>query len=202
MIKAVIFDWGEVLTTGASPDTAIGNIAAAFNTDTETAKRLWRENSGKLMRGQITNADFWRAIAAETGRPAPENADSIWPGWEDLMPDAGMVEFVSSLKRRGLKVGIISNILPFSEQVIRANGGYDGYDSVILSCLVGTIKPDPAVYRMSLDELGLKPEDCIYVDDRPVMLEPAAALGMKTVLAENPAQIIRDVEAIIQKEAG
>ena len=49
-------------------------------------------------------------------------------------------------------------------------------------------KPDTAIYQLAAQRLGLDPEECIFVDDRPVNLEPAAEIGMRTVLYNRDGQ--------------
>jgi epoxide hydrolase-like predicted phosphatase len=56
------------------------------------------------------------------------------------------------------------------------------FDALVISGEVGLRKPDPAIYSLAAERLGVAPEKCVFVDDLPGNLKPAAALGMATVL--------------------
>lgn len=71
------------------------------------------------------------------------------------------------------------------------------FDQVIVSAEIGMIKPDPEIYRYTAEKLGVEPTDCVFVDDIPVFLEAAQALGMETVLYENFKQAKPELEAIL-----
>ena len=85
-----------------------------------------------------------------------------------------------------------------TESDIRAHGGYATFDPVILSCEVGYAKPDPEIYRIAMDRLpGIQPDEVIFLDDRVMCLPPAQALGMRTVLVENPMQAIAATKSLL-----
>ena len=62
------------------------------------------------------------------------------------------------------------------------------------------MKPEPEIYSLAVNKLEIKPEECIFVDDKEENLVPANKMGMKTVLAKNPKQIIKEVLDIINFE--
>ena len=61
------------------------------------------------------------------------------------------------------------------------------------SCYLGVAKPDAAIYRVALEISSRAPEESLFIDDRPLNLECAARLGMRTVLFRNAAQLERDL---------
>lgn len=58
-------------------------------------------------------------------------------------------------------------------------------------------KPDPAIYELTLERLGLPGQACVFVDDRPRNLPPAAALGITTVLATDEASTVAELEGLL-----
>lgn len=68
------------------------------------------------------------------------------------------------------------------------------FDLFISSCFVGVRKPEARIYRMALDVTQHVADECCFIDDRPVNLEGAAKLGIKTVLMKDPAQLRRDLQ--------
>lgn len=81
-------------------------------------------------------------------------------------------------------------------------GGYRGFDPVILSYKVKSSKPDPKVYEIAIERLGVKPSEIIFIDNLSINIDGADKLGMKTVLAKNSDQVIADVTAIVKQENG
>jgi len=70
------------------------------------------------------------------------------------------------------------------------------FDLFVSSCFVGLRKPDERIYRLALDLSQHTPDECCFIDDRPVNIEPAAKVGMKTVLMKDPQQLRRDLEML------
>jgi putative hydrolase of the HAD superfamily len=79
---------------------------------------------------------------------------------------------------------------------IQTFGLRDIFQVFISSCFVGYRKPEEAIYRLALDLVGRSPEECCFVDDRPLNLESAERLGMKTILMQNAEQLRKDFRAL------
>ncbi|MFD0384155.1 HAD-IA family hydrolase [Streptomyces stramineus] len=103
-----------------------------------------------------------------------------------------------SARRAGVKIALLTNSLgsdPYDP--------YEGYDldtlcdAVVLSEHHGVRKPDPAIYPIALEALGLPAADCVFVDDSPRNLTPAGDLGMATVLDTTPAETIPRLESVL-----
>jgi len=116
----------------------------------------------------------------------------------DLRPE--MVEALRRLKTT-LKTGCITNNLPAN-----AIGSATGrtlyiadimalFDHVIESAKIGMRKPDPRIYRMMVDALGVDPARCVYLDDLGINLKPAREMGMTTIKVMNAEQALGELEA-------
>ena len=70
------------------------------------------------------------------------------------------------------------------------------FDHVIESAKIGLRKPDPRIYQMMTEALGVDPRDCVYLDDLGVNLKPARELGMITIKVLNASQAIGELEAV------
>lgn len=88
--------------------------------------------------------------------------------------------------RAGSRVtlGLLSNANRGWTERFRARGIADLFDDLVVSADVGLAKPDPAVFRLAADRLGVAPEACLMIDDQPQHLPGAAAAGMRTQLFE------------------
>lgn len=106
------------------------------------------------------------------------------------------------LRRRGIKTGILSNTVLTVPWILQLLGGYRGFDPVVLSSKEGTAKPNPRIYRIAIERSGVKPENILFIDNLEENIAAAKKAGLKTVLAKNPKQIVRDVKAVIRAENG
>jgi epoxide hydrolase-like predicted phosphatase len=114
-----------------------------------------------------------------------------WPGL--LRRHRRIYDLASRLREHGIRTGILSNVwLPIARSLAQA-GAYDGFDPLVLSCEAGCAKPDPTIYHLALERLGLAAGDVLFVDDQPRHLVAAAEVGMRTLLATGEAQVVHDL---------
>lgn len=73
------------------------------------------------------------------------------------------------------------------------------FDEVVVSGEVGWDKPAPEIYTMTVEKLGVSPEECLFIDDVPSFTEAAAGIGMKTVTYVNTPEIITAIKAALQE---
>jgi putative hydrolase of the HAD superfamily len=76
-------------------------------------------------------------------------------------------------------------------------GVWDLFDVHVISEQVGMAKPDPAIYELTLERLGLPGQVCVFVDDHPRNLPPAEALDITTVLATDEASTVAELEGLL-----
>jgi putative hydrolase of the HAD superfamily len=108
-----------------------------------------------------------------------------------------MRRFVKEVRSKGIKTAVLSNTIESHAEVIKNHGGYKNFDVVMLSNRVKLRKPEPKIYLLVVRRLKVKPRECIFVDDRKEFLKPARRLGIRTVLARNPRQVIHDIRKIL-----
>lgn len=211
MIEAVIFDFGGVLTT--SPFEAFARFEAerGFPDDiirnTNAANHL--ENAwAKFERAEIDIDTFDRLFAEESRAlgGAEVRGREVLPLLSgDLRPE--MVEALKRISGR-FKTGCITNNLPAN--AIGSRSGRSLYvaevmvlfNHVIESAKVGLRKPDPRIYQMMVEALGVDPKHCIYLDDLGVNLKPARAMGMTTIKVTSGRQAIAELEATTGMKLG
>src|SRR5512141_49359 len=73
-------------------------------------------------------------------------------------------------------------------------------DAAVYSAEVKLLKPDPRIYQIILDQLGLPANECLFVDDKTVNIEAARALGMKVVLCHDTQQTINDIQSCLAED--
>jgi putative hydrolase of the HAD superfamily len=179
MIEAVIWDFGGVLTSSPFEAFARFESARGLPADIDAFDQLFADES--------------LALGAEVrGREVLPLLSG------DLRPE--MVEALRRVKTK-FKTGCITNNLPAN-----AIGSASGrtlyitevmvlFDHVIESARIGLRKPDPRIYGMMVEALGVDPKSCVYLDDLGVNLKPARDMGMTTIKVVNAPQAIAELEA-------
>jgi putative hydrolase of the HAD superfamily len=204
MIEAVIWDFGGVLTT--SPFEAFARFEQERGLPIDIIRRTNAANHlenawAKFERAEIDSESFDRLFAEESAALGAEvRGKDVLPLLQgDLRPE--MVEALKRI-RAGHKTGCITNNLPAN--AIGSSGGRTLYiaevmtlfDHIIESAKVGLRKPDPRIYKMMTDALGVDPKRCVYLDDLGVNLKPARDMGMATIKVVNAKQAIVELEAV------
>ena len=192
----LLVDYGGVLTTnlfdsfrafceseGLSPDT----IGRRFRED-----RSCRELLIGLETGQLPEEEFEPKFAAILGVAAPALIDRLFAG---SAPDAPMVKAVIKARQAGVRTGLISNSWG-TRRYDRAQLS-ELFDGIVISGEVGIRKPAPEIYQLGADAVGLPPAECVFVDDLPFNLGPAAELGMATVHHTDADETIAQLEGLL-----
>jgi putative hydrolase of the HAD superfamily len=203
MIEAVIWDFGGVLTT--SPFEAFARFEAARGLPADIIRRTnaanhWDNAWARFERAELDLAQFDALFAAESSALGAEvRGSDVLPLLSgDLRPE--MVEALKRVKA-AFKTGCITNNLPAN--AIGSTSGRTLYvaevmalfDHVIESARIGLRKPDPRIYRMMAEALGVDPARCVYLDDLGVNLKPAREMGMTTIKVRDAPQAIAELEA-------
>jgi putative hydrolase of the HAD superfamily len=100
--------------------------------------------------------------------------------FDDTLP------FLGWLRSRGVLIALVSNCADTTREVLADLGVLPLADAAVLSCEVGSIKPEPEIYATALAELGVAAADAVFVDDQPGFCAGAQALGIRAI------QIARD----------
>jgi putative hydrolase of the HAD superfamily len=106
-----------------------------------------------------------------------------------LLPIPETVKLIYSLKEKGHKLFILSNI-PFIsiEYVEKEYPFFSLFEGVIVSCRVNMIKPEPEIYKHLLCKYSLQIENTIFIDDSDKNISVASSLGIRTIKFHNPSQ--------------
>ena len=94
------------------------------------------------------------------------------------------------LKKQGYKIGILSDQLYLSADVLTSKKDMKHFNPVIISCYVGLRKPDIKIYKLFIKKSKLKAKEIVFIDNRSWNLKPARKLGMKTILFKDNMQCI------------
>ena len=116
-------------------------------------------------------------------------------------PRESSLPWLRRIKESGRRILYLSN---YSHKIMRecADALYflPEMDGGLFSCDVHMVKPDPAFFRLLLEKYQLDPARCVFIDDIETNLEGARAVGMHTILFENPAQAEAQLDRVLGNE--
>jgi putative hydrolase of the HAD superfamily len=191
----LLVDWGGVLTSnvfdsfrafcegeGLSPD----EVGARFRHDREVRQLLIDLETGDLEEG-----DFQTGFGAALGVPADGLIDRLFGG---VHVEEQMISAVRRAREQGIRTGLISNSWGTRryDRTLLA----ELFDGIVLSGEEGMRKPTPAIYALGAERIGVPAASCVFVDDLPFNLRPAAELGMATVHHIDTGGTIAELERL------
>jgi epoxide hydrolase-like predicted phosphatase len=198
MIKAVLFDFGGVLSEAGAAGSIRRIFEDVYGMDME-AMHI-EDISQKMWEGKITDDAFLAEIKRRWPDTPDITADEFRTHMEMFTRSEPVYALAGQLRAAGIKTAILSNVFGIGLAPIQQGGFYEGFDPVILSCQVGIAKPEPGIYDLAVRELGLQPNEIIFIDDQQGFLDPAIQKGFHTVLARSPGQIVADTWQIIDAQ--
>ncbi|MCX6719779.1 MAG: HAD family phosphatase, partial [Candidatus Staskawiczbacteria bacterium] len=195
MLKAVIFDYnGVVKKINKYFFDDVELIFSLSAEEKENAKKMTRDLFEQLDKGLLKEDIFWLKFSQRINKPMPVNVKELSRKLfnEHFELYEEVVNMLKDLKTNGYITAVLSDTFPYMAEITRERNGYDYFDKVYLSCEVGFVKPQKEFYELAVKDLAVPPSDCIFIDDSEGNLLPAKEMGMKTVLAKNPDQIVED----------
>jgi putative hydrolase of the HAD superfamily len=196
-VKGLLIDFGGVLTTNVFD--SFKAFCRAEGLPEDSVKKMFRERGEglsllrQLEKGELTAAEFSEKFAPLLG-VAPDNlVERLFGG---IGPDEPMLEAVRRARAAGIKTGLISNTwgdgLAYDRALLE-----ELFDAVVLSGEVGLHKPQPEIFHLSAERIGVAPEECVFVDDLRENCEGAEAVGMKAILHRGSAGTLPQLEELL-----
>lgn len=198
--RGLLVDYGGVLTSnlfdsfrsfceieGIAPD----EVGRRFREDRECREMLIGLETGRLTEEQF-EPRFAQLLGVRSGEGL---IDRLFAG---SAPDEQMVEAVARARRAGIRTGLVSN--SWGTRRYDRTRLAELFDGVVISGEEGMRKPAPEVYELGAERVGLAPAACVFVDDLPFNLKPAAELGMATVHHVQASETIGQLEELLGVE--
>jgi putative hydrolase of the HAD superfamily len=200
VIRATLWDFGGVILSSpfdafatyerdnGLPDGFIRGINA-----TDPDSNAWAD----LERGDIAFDEFCRRFEAEAAAAGGTlDARAVLALLRGEVRPA-MVEALRRCHQR-LKTAMLTNNFVGEDE-----GGLDRspilahFDVIVESSVAGFRKPDPRIYQLACDQLGIEPSEAVYLDDLGINLKPARAMGMTTIKVGGPDQALAELEEVV-----
>ena len=193
-IRAVFFDIGGILEI--TPETGWRKKWDTQRAaDSRELEEVWR--AGAV--GRMTLPEVERRIGEIFRLDGPRLEALLADLWAEYLGELNveLTDYFRALRPR-YKTGIISNSFVGATEREEARYRFSAAcDDIVYSHEVGIEKPDPRIFEIALSRLGVRPEDSVFLDDLPVHVDAARALGMKAILYENNAQAIAELDAYL-----
>lgn len=203
--RAVIFDMGGVLIP--SPGTVAAEWEVQNHVPSGTIlKALIRDgDSGpwmRFMRGEMTTEGFleeFERLCCEIAKTSvPVNSFfSLLTSEQVTKQFPVMTQAISQIRAGGLQTAVLTNNFYLSNGRSFLPLDRKQFDVVVESCLEGVCKPDPRIYQLCLQRLGLQPSEAILLDDLGQNLKAAASLGINTIKVGQPEAAVKELEALL-----
>jgi epoxide hydrolase-like predicted phosphatase len=199
----LIVDWGGVMTTNLFDSFAAfceaegidrDALVSAFRSNPEAQTLLFAFEEGRM-----DEVDFEPQLAHLLGIPARHDG-LIGRLFAGSALDEPMVDAVRAARSAGIRTGLISN-----------SWGTNSYprplltelfDGMVISGEVGIRKPTTRIYELGAEAIGLHPRECVFVDDLPFNLPPAAELGMRTIRHREAGDTIAQLQDLFALSLG
>lgn len=196
MIKAIIFDYGGVLTLGKFEDIYC-KLAELLKIDTDEFLNFRDKSLRGMFLGRITTEKFCEMVKKEFKLDC-DVIEYYKEAYSEIINkniNDDILKLIKKLKDN-YKIVLLSNILKLHADINKKNGLFSDFDELILSCEVGFVKPDPRIYNLTLKKINLNPEECIFIDDSKDNIKAAYEIGIKTVLYKNKEDLIRNLNGL------
>ena len=198
-LRGLLVDYGGVLTTNVWD--SFRAFCEAEGIDREEVKRAFRDRPEamallrRLEAGELTEEEFSPLFGPIIGVREDRTAGLVDRLFAGMEPEEEMIEALRRARAAGLKTGLISNSW--------GRGRYDRdsfselFDGVVISGEVGLHKPQPEIFRLGAERVGLTPEQCVFVDDLRENCEGAEAVGMTAVLHRGADASLERLEELL-----
>jgi|TARA_Y100000034_G_scaffold118952_1_gene160226 putative hydrolase of the HAD superfamily len=184
MIKAIIFDIGGILYTGKREDF-YNKLQSLLNIKDNKLITLLEKNFDDLLLGKKSFLD----IADELDISKEDFKIKAKKVWLDVfIVKKDMVNLINKLKAN-YAIACLSNAVDFDVVMDKETKVVSLFDVYINSCDAKSRKPEKKIYQITLDELDLKAEECIFIDDREKYLPPAKEMGIQVILFKDIKQL-------------
>jgi HAD superfamily hydrolase (TIGR01509 family) len=200
-LTVIIFDLGGVIIKRSFPPFA-AEIEAVYgvpkNLVVEAARRYWPQ----FLLGKMSEEEYWRCISQDLRIACePKRFGSMLRAF--LVLDVDVYLLVKQLRKNYCLV-LLSNVSrEWMEHMLSKYPLQEIFNPIITSYDLKLAKPrlvdcaDPTkIFRVVLERIDVKPEDCIFIDDHQENLEPAKSVGMRIILFQNAQQLRQDLEKI------
>lgn len=198
-IRAIIFDLGGVLLRTSDFEPRERLAACLHMNRYQLEQFIFDGESGdQAQRGEITVQQHWENLRQQINY-SPEEFQALvkeFFAYDEI--DESLIAYVRELHKM-YKTALLSNAWDDLRQVITENWHFeDAFDTMIISAEVRVAKPDPRIFQLALERLGVKADEAIFVDDMQRNVDGALLAGLHALQFQTSQQLINDLELVLK----
>jgi putative hydrolase of the HAD superfamily len=194
MIRRLLVDYGEVLSTPLAEDAIADLAALAGQPRASFIDRYWRLRPAYDL-GQPP-AEYWSAVLDRDLGGSPRFVDRLTRvdvrGWLRRNP-LTLRALLGHVHRTGAQLALLSNAPEPLARAIDQHPWSRHFDHRYYSCRLGAAKPDPRAFELVLSDLGERPDEVLFIDDRAENTRAARDLGMRTITFTSASDLDREL---------
>lgn len=197
-IQGVIFDYGNVLSRTIDPspragweeqfDLSSGGLEQAVHNDTS-----WIG----AQTGCLSVEDYWLDVSKKLWATSTEMTQMRTDFYRGDVRNGELVDWIDQIRCTGIRTAILSNFSVELRDFLDQQALIEHFDQIVISAEIGVMKPAPEAYKAVLRMLDLPADACIFIDDLPVNIAGARALGIHGIVFRNNAACIAELDRLL-----
>lgn len=194
MIKAIVFDIGGVLLMNKS-ESVYRKLSEKLEIDYAQFNKLQHKNKEALLSGKMSSSQFANII-----RKKYNTKQDILKKWKEayleiMLPNNEILAIAKNLRKR-YKLAIISNAPEIHTQINKERGIFSYFNSVIISCEAGLVKPNKEIFELALHMLDVKAKECVFIDDREEHLDIPKKMGFSVIHFRDNLKLVKSLDKL------
>jgi haloacid dehalogenase superfamily, subfamily IA, variant 3 with third motif having DD or ED len=199
VFKAVLFDFDGVLTTHEYGSQSICSyVCEAAGVDRNVFEREYRRYNAKLLTGELTHEEIWGDVCGAVGESI--DISVLYDSFVNTPINAGMLELAFKLKRKNLKIGMVTdNKADRIRSIVEHHNWNSFFDGIAVSADVGSGKRQEEIFHKIFQMLDVRPEECVFIDNNIENLAVPQRLGVSVIFFDFNANDVAELEKNLLK---
>ena len=197
MIKAVLFDFDGVLTLGKTGTQSISNyICSQAGINITKFKECYYKYNNKLLYGQLEHKDIWEELCSEIGKEIEYSI--LEKSFINTPIDQGMLTLVENLKNHYKIAMVTDNKKDRIDSIVAYYDWHKLFDVISISAELGSGKASEDIFIRTLENLNVKANECVFIDNTESNLVVPSKLGLQTILYNDDERNIEKLKCILR----
>ena len=201
MIRAIIFDFGRVISA-QKPSSLFRSYEDELGLEPGTINFIMFDSEAwqEALVGRKTVEEFWYEIGPELGLNSSDEVDAFRHRYHaDEVINEGVLDLIHRL-HGNYKLAVLSNSPPGLSQWLSDWKLLNFFEVVFCSGDEGIAKPDPNAFELTLERLGVEPDEAVFIDDTREHVEAAQKLGLQGILFTTAEELEKELARLLRKD--
>jgi len=195
MIRAIIFDFGGVLTKNKFFESSSKNIGKLSSMNDVEILNIMKSESQKYFTGEEDGKEYWNRVCSKIGIDPNEESFRILLDSYDL--DRDSLRLASDMRKKYTVILLSDNFKELADELKPKIGKY--FDIMYFSNEIHATKSSSSAFEIMLEKSRLSAEECVFIDDKEENTELAKSLGFFVILYSDPVQARKELDRILRE---